>query len=202
MPRRIEAVLFDLLMAVMDSPAVWALAAGDAERGMAWRDAVTARMVRSGRYRPYEELVASEARALHLPPSSVDRLWSAWRVMDPRPDADAIGRLALPYAFVTNCSTILAAEAARRSGLDPSFVLSAEEAGVFKPSPGIYLMACSGIRSAPERTLFVAGAAYDAAGARAAGLSAALVVRRPLRDALDGRIERLRGLDEVHRVIR
>lgn len=202
MAPRVEAVLFDLLMAVMDSPAVWARAAGDAARGLAWRDAVTARMQRSGRYRPYEGLVASTANALELPPTSIDRLRSAWRRMDPRPDADVIGRLTLPYAFVTNCSLALADEAARRSGLEPSFVLSAEEAGLFKPSPGIYLMACSRLRSAPERTLFVAGAAYDAAGARAAGLPAVLVMRRPLRESLDPRIHRLRGLEEVADLIR
>jgi HAD superfamily hydrolase (TIGR01493 family) len=202
MAPRVEAVLFDLLMAVMDSPAVWARAAGEAGRGLAWRDAVTARMVRSGRYRPYEELVASAADALDLPPTSIDRLWSAWPTMDPRPDADVIGRLSLPYAFVTNCSIALAHATADRSGLDPSFVLPAEEAGLYKPSPGIYRMACSRLRAAPERTLFVAGAAYDAAGASAAGLPAALVIRRPLRESLDPRIHRLRGLEELEDLMR
>jgi hypothetical protein len=54
-------VLFDLLMAVMDSLAVWSAAARDPDRGLVWRDALTARMVDSASYTPYEDLVAEAA---------------------------------------------------------------------------------------------------------------------------------------------
>lgn len=194
-----DAVLLDLLMAVMDSPAAWASAAGDPALGMRWRDGVTERMQRTDRYVPYEELVEQAAAELRLPPGAADRLWDAWREMRPRSDASALQDLATPYAFVTNCSRELARIAAARSGLDPEFTLSAEEAGRYKPDPQVYHIACERIGEAPERTLFIAGAAYDAAGARGAGLLVTLVRRRPVLEPLDGRIPVVSSLGEALR---
>jgi 2-haloacid dehalogenase len=174
----VHAILFDLLMAVMNSLAIWSAAAGDQRRGLAWRDVVTRRMAASPTYVPYEELVVGAAAELGLPREAVFELFERWREIDPWPDSAALSRLALPYAFVTNCSKPLARVAAERSGLAPRFVLSAEEAGRYKPDPRIYREACRRLGSRPESTLFVAGAAYDAEGAGAAGLRAVLVARR------------------------
>jgi 2-haloalkanoic acid dehalogenase type II len=196
---RFEAVLFDLLMAVMDSPAAWSEAAGDAERGLRWRDAVTQRMVSSGSYVPYEDLVTEEAARLGLPQDTAAALRTAWRQMRPRPDAPAIASLQVPYAFVTNCSMDLAREAARQSGLNPTFTLSAEEAGRFKPRPEVYRMASERLAIPPARTLFVAGAPYDAEGARAAGLVAALIARRPIQSPVHPDIRRMDSLEDVLR---
>ena len=175
---QVRAVLFDLLMAVMNSPAIWASAAGDERRGMAWRDAATRRMAASPTYVRYEELVVGAAAEVGLAPEAASELFDRWREMDPWPDAAALSRLALPYAFVTNCSKPLARVAADRSQLTPRFVLSAEEAGWHKPDRRIYQEACARLTSPPKSTLFVAGSAYDAEGARAAGLQAVLVARR------------------------
>jgi 2-haloacid dehalogenase len=175
----VRATLFDLLTAVMNSHAIWAAAAGDERRGLAWRDAVTKRIVASATYVPYEQLVADAAVDLGLAVEAVDELFERWQEMDPWPDTAALSQLALPYAFVTNCSTLLARVAATRSQLTPRFVLSAEEAGWYKPDPRIYREACNRLGTAPESTLFVAGSAYDAEGARACGLQAVLVARRP-----------------------
>ena len=57
-------------MAVMDSLTVWTDAAGGRRRGLEWRDAVTARMMASGSYAPYESLVAEAAAA--MPPPGTD----------------------------------------------------------------------------------------------------------------------------------
>jgi 2-haloacid dehalogenase len=176
---RVHAILFDLLMAVMNSLAIWSSAAGDQRRGLAWRDAVTRTMGTSPTYVPYEELVVGTAAELGLPREASYELFKRWRDMDPWPDSAALSRLALPYAFVTNCSQSLARVAADRSQLSPRFVLSAQEAGWYKPDPRIYREACRRLGSPPESTLFVAGSAYDAAGAGAAGLPAVLVPRRP-----------------------
>lgn len=178
-PAAPSGLLLDLLMAVMNSMETWAVAAGDERAGLVWRDAVTARMIASERYVPYERLVADEARAAGLPPSAPDRLTEAWLEMRPWPDAAAVNHVSLPYAVVTNCSARLAKEAASRSGLTPLFVLSAEEVGWFKPHPEAYLQACALMGTAPSRTMFVAGAAYDAIGAERAGLRSRLVLRRP-----------------------
>jgi 2-haloacid dehalogenase len=191
-----QAVLLDLLMAVMNSLETWSAAAGG-ERGIAWRDAVTDRLRAAGGYVAYESLVEEAARDLGLPPTAVQRLREAWGRMRPWPDAAALAGLSLPYAFVTNSSASLARQASERSGLAPQFTLSAEEAGWYKPRTEIYRDACARIGSEPERTRFVAGAAYDAAGAHAAGLSAWLVPRRPLARHLHVGIRRLRSLDEL-----
>ena len=177
-PAPVGAVLVDLLMATMDSMRVWAVAAGGEEAGMAWRDAVTERMVRHGRYSPYRELVRQAADEQGLDEVAPDRLEEAWLGMLPWPDAAALTTIGVPYAFVTNCSADLADVAAQRAGLKPAFTLSAEEAGWYKPRPEIYRLACQRIGSSPADTLFVAGAAYDADGAARAGLRARLVSRR------------------------
>ena len=179
MSDRVHAVLFDLLMAVMNSLAIWSTAASDEWRGLAWRDAVTRRMAAFPTYVPYEELVVGAVAELGLPGEAVTELFERWREMDPWPDSAALSRLALPYAFVTNCSKPLARVAADRSQLTPRFVLSAQEAGWYKPNPRIYQEASRRLGSPPESTLFVAGSAYDAQGASAAGLPALLVARRP-----------------------
>jgi len=175
----VQGVLFDLLMGVMNSLDPWQSAAGDLERGLRWRDAVTARMVAARRYVPYEDLVADAAAELGLSRRAPAKLKDRWSEMDPWPDAAAVSRLSLPYGFVTNTSTALARIAADRSRLQPRFTLSAEEAGWYKPDPAIYEAACQRIGLDPAQTMFVAGSPYDAAGARAAGLHVWLVVRRP-----------------------
>lgn len=193
----LDAVLFDLLMAVMDSPEVWAAAAGDRRRGLAWRDGVSARMIASTRYVPYEELVAAAAAGAGLPPSAPGELRGGWAEMLPWPDAAAVERLSLPYGFVTNCSMELAGVAARRSGLAPTFVLAAQEAGWYKPDARIYREACRRLGSDPATTLFVSGSPYDAEGARAAGLRAWLVVRRNDHAAPHPLIRTAHSLDEI-----
>lgn len=190
-------VLLDLLMATMDSMAAWSTAAGDRSLGLAWRDAVTDRMVEAGEYVPYERLVTDAGAAMGLPPHAPRRLWRAWRRMGPWPDTGAIARLGIPYAFVTNCSAELAVIAAERSGLQPAFTLSAEEAGWFKPRPGIYRLACERMGAEPANVRFVAGAAYDAIGASDAGLRAVLVARRQLDAVLPATIAVAASLDEA-----
>lgn len=175
----VQAVMFDLLSAVMNSLEAWSTAAGEPQRGLEWRDAVTRRITAAQSYVPYEEQVVDAAIEVGLPRQAAADLFKQWREMEPWPDSAALSRLALPYAYVTNCSKELAQVAAERSGLAPRFVLSAEEAGCYKPDRRIYRKACKRLGSPADSTLFVAGSAYDADGARAAGLQSVLVARRP-----------------------
>jgi 2-haloalkanoic acid dehalogenase type II len=184
-------------MATMDSISTWSSAAGDRARGLAWRDAVTERMIEAGRYVPYDQLVMATASELHLPIAASDRLRAAWTEMRPWPDADALEALLYPYAFVTNCSTELAIEAAERSGLEPAFTLSAEEAGWYKPRKQIYWLACERLGVPPAEIRFIAGAPYDALGAAAAGLRTVLVARRPLEHRLPVEIATLTSLEDA-----
>lgn len=183
---RHRVVVADLLMAVMDSPSVWAAAAGDRAAGLAWRDAVTDRMAASDRYQRYETLVAEAAARLGLPTRATGALWDGWHRMAPWPDAPALATLGRPLAFVSNASSRLAEIAADRSGLAPRLVLSAEEAGAFKPAPVVYETACRRLGVRTDEVLYVAGAPYDAAGAHAVGFATALVLRRPGLPGVDG----------------
>ena len=192
----VAGVLLDLLMAVMNSLEVWSAAAGGRGRGLAWRDAVTARMIAAPLYVPYEDLVRTAAVDLGLPNAAVSDLFDRWPTMTPWPDAAVLSRLTVPYAFVTNCSAELATAAVDRSGLDPAFTLSAEEAGCYKPNARIYQLACLRLGTTPARTLFVAGAPYDGVGARNAGLNVAIVNRRPDRP-MPPKIEIVESLAEI-----
>jgi 2-haloacid dehalogenase len=197
MSGRPSAILLDLLMATMDSMRTWSSVAGDRARGLAWRDAVTERMVIAAHYVPYEGLVEAAAAELQLPPDAPDRLLSAWKRMRRWPDADALDRLDVPYAFVTNCSSELAAAAVERSRLRPAFTLSAEEAGCYKPHPEIYRRACMRMEAEVDQTRYVAGAAYDARGASNFGLRAFLVARRVAQEQLPGAVTVVASLAEA-----
>jgi 2-haloacid dehalogenase len=175
----VDALLLDLLSAVMNSAAIWSEAAGDERAGLAWKDAATKRIVSAPAYVPYEDQVIAATADAGLPREAAAELFAHWPKMEPWPDSAELVRLELPYAFVTNCSRTLARVAADRARLAPRFVLSAEEAGWYKPDHRIYQEACRRLPSSPASTLFVAGSAYDADGARAAGLPSVLVTRRP-----------------------
>lgn len=197
MRSRVDGVLLDLLMGVMNSLETWTAAAGGSTRGLEWRDAVTARMVAAGAYTPYEDLLTDAASELNLHPNALTDLVDRWADMDPWPDAAAIQRLTVPYGFVTNCSMTLARIAAERSGLAPSLVLSAQEAGWFKPDARVYLEACRRLGTAPDRTAFIAGSPHDADGASAAGLPTWLVRRRADQPASVASVSVAGSLDEL-----
>jgi len=190
-------VLLDLLMATMDSMSTWSSAAGDRERGMAWRDAVTRRMIVAGRYVAYDDLVIAAAGELHLPPDAPDRLRDAWTDMERWPDAESLESVDVPYAFVTNSSRKLARVAVDQSRLRPVFTLSAEEAGWYKPHPEIYRLACDRLGIDARETRFVAGAPYDARGAARAGLRSVLVARRPVESPFPDEIPVVSSLEEA-----
>jgi HAD superfamily hydrolase (TIGR01493 family) len=175
----VDGILIDLLMAVMDSVAVWVTAAGERNRGLEWRDAVTSLMRQTTAYVPYDGLVEDAAADLGLPSTAPANLITRWAGMERFPDATALDGIEIPYGFVTNTSERLADLASHRARLAPRFTLSAEEAGVFKPNRAIYEEACRRLATSPSRTLFVAGSPYDADGAHAAGLRTVLLARRP-----------------------
>jgi hypothetical protein len=69
MNRRYDAVLFDLLTALLDSWSLWNTVAGDADSGHRWRMAYLRITYAAGHYRPYEQLVGDAAQAVGLPGS-------------------------------------------------------------------------------------------------------------------------------------
>ncbi len=173
--RRFDGVLFDLLTALLDSWTLWNAVAGDAEAGGRWRAEYLRRTYRAGAYRPYEGLMAEAAEATGLPRGVAATLASRYAELQPWPDVrDTLGRLAaggLRLGVVTNCSEVLGRIAARCAGINFDVLVTAERAGFYKPDPHGYRLALDELGTSPERTLFVAGSAYDLVGTAAVGLA-------------------------------
>lgn len=173
MVRRYDAVLFDLLTALVDSWTLWNSVAGDRGDGKRWRRAYLGNTYAAGRYRPYETLVAEAAEEVGLPRSLADDLATAYGLLQPWPEAPAVLNAltgVVPLGIVTNCSEKLGRIAASRIGVEFAAIVTAESAGFYKPHPRPYQMALDLLRVAPERCLFVAGSPYDLFGTAKLGL--------------------------------
>jgi 2-haloacid dehalogenase len=59
--RDYDAVVFDLLTALIDSWTLWSRAAGSAEDGLRWRREYLALTYAAGPYRPYADIVRQTA---------------------------------------------------------------------------------------------------------------------------------------------
>ena len=173
MSRPYDAVIFDLLSALLDSWSLWDDVAGDSKLGRQWRTRCLEAAGRTESYIPYLALVAESAKAVGLGRSHADSLSSRWSELTPWPEAAEIvaefsstGKIGV----ITNCSEALGVRAANRIGVRFDMVLTAERAGYYKPDKRAYQVAISEIAAAPERILYVAGSPYDVHGAAAAGM--------------------------------
>jgi 2-haloacid dehalogenase len=174
MTRCYEAVLFDLLTGLLDSWTLWNAVAGSEEAGRRWRAAYLAVTYRTGRYQPYEELVARAAESVGLPRRFADELAAGYGNIEPWPDAgDVLGKLheaGMPFGVVTNCSEALGRLAAGRIPVPFSVIVTAERAGYYKPDTRPYRLALHELGVAAENCLFVAGSAYDLFGTARVGM--------------------------------
>jgi len=171
---RFDAVLFDLLTALLDSWALWNEIAGSAETGRKWRAEYLRRTYQSGHYRPYETLVAEAAAAIGLDEGPARALAARYGELKPWPEVheilSALRRDGAALGIVTNCSDELGAKAVACTGIQFDVVVTAERAGHYKPDPRPYEMALDELHVTPSRCLFVAGSAYDLFGASRLGL--------------------------------
>jgi 2-haloalkanoic acid dehalogenase type II len=174
--RRFDAVLFDLLTALLDSWTLWNDIAGSEDSGRKWRSAYLRRTYETGAYRSYEALVAEAATEVGLPPNLAAQLAARYGELKPWPEVGevlgALRREGVALGVVTNCSEKLAAKAVACTGIDFDVVVTAERAGYYKPDPRPYKMALDELNVAPGRCLFVAGSAYDLFGTSKLGLPA------------------------------
>ena len=168
-----RAVLFDLLTALLDSWAVWNAAAGSESQGRAWRAEYLRLTYGCGAYQPYEGLVRAAAATVGLPANAADTLEAQWCELPVWSGvADALASLQgrARLAVVTNCSVRLGRLAAARLDIDWDCVMTAEEAGFYKPDPHPYRLALERLAVLPHAAAFVAGSAYDLVGTTAVGL--------------------------------
>ncbi|HEY1431302.1 MAG TPA: HAD-IA family hydrolase [Stellaceae bacterium] len=172
--RRYDAVLFDLLTALLDSWTLWNEIAGNTEEGRKWRAAYLRRTYEAGAYRPYETLVAEAAAEVGLSPTLAEHLAARYGELEPWPEVgEVLGSLhreGLALGIVTNCSEKFAAKAVLCTGVAFDVVATAERAGSYKPEPRPYRMALDELGVAVDRCLFVAGSAYDLFGTSRVGL--------------------------------
>jgi 2-haloalkanoic acid dehalogenase type II len=174
--RKYDAILFDLLTALLDSWTLWNIVAGSPEHGRKWRPAYLRRTYETGAYRPYEALAAEAAAEVGLSPILAAQLAARYGELEPWPEVrevlGALRREKVALGVVTNCSEELAAKAVACTGIDFDVVVTAERAGYYKPDPRPYEMALRELSVAPGRCLFVAGSAYDLFGTSKVGLPA------------------------------
>jgi 2-haloacid dehalogenase len=173
MPPRFQAVVFDLLSALIDSWTLWAWVAGDEQAGARWRRTCLELIYASGRYRPYEDIVAEAARSAELDPGLAGVLIARWDELAPWPEAPTVLRdLAADHRLgvVTNCSEPLARRAGDRLGVPFDVLVSAEAAGFYKPRREAYQRVLDELGVEQSDVLYVAGSAGDVPGAAAAGM--------------------------------
>jgi 2-haloacid dehalogenase len=171
---KFDAVLLDLLTALLDSWALWNVVAASPEDGRKWRAAYLRRTYETGAYRPYETLVAEAAAEVGLSPTLAAQLAFRYSELKPwlevREVLGALRRAGVALGVVTNCSEKLAAKAIACIGIEFDVAVTAERAGFYKPDPRPYQMAMRELGAAPSRCLFVAGSAYDLFGTSKVGL--------------------------------
>jgi 2-haloacid dehalogenase len=174
MNRRYDAVLFDLLTALLDSWSLWNAVAGGDEPGRRWRAEYLRITYQTGAYRPYEDLVAEAAEAVGLRGDLADALDARYAELRPWPGVPetllALEAANVPMGIVTNCSERLGRIASGCVGVGFDVIVTAERAGFYKPDPRPYHLALSELGVEPARCLFVAGSAYDLVGTARVGM--------------------------------
>lgn len=168
-----DAVVFDLLTALIDSWTLWNSVAGSEEKGLVWRRRYLEITYGCGAYRPYETLVREAAIQAGFPAHLGDDLERRWGELRPWDEvASVLTNLSahVPLAVATNCSDRLGQAAADLTGQRFAAVVTAESVGVYKPRPEVYRAVLARLGTDPARTLFVAGSASDVPGAKGVGM--------------------------------
>jgi 2-haloacid dehalogenase len=141
-----------------------------------------------GAYLPYREVLARSIRGIaddygvDVTDDAVDRFSASVGDWPPFPDStDALRRLAARFrlAVITNCDDDLFARSNERLGVRFDWVVTAERARSYKPSPRHFELAFDMIGVPRDRILHVAQSLYhDHVPAKALGLATVWIDRR------------------------
>ena len=186
-----QAVMFDLLTALLNSWSLWNKVAGSEEVGFDWRQKYLQLTYRAGPYRSYEGIIKQAAHEAGVPESRAAELIQRWGELEPWPEAPQVVHAVLekvPVAVATNASIALANIAVACLGVAIPTVVTAEEAGYYKPQPQPYRLALDRLQCSAASVLFVAGSAADVPGASAVGMPVLWHNRRRL-SPVDGQVQ-------------
>jgi len=168
-----RAVLFDLLTALLDSWTLWNESAGSNAAGRNWRAEYLRLTYGCGAYVPYEDLLRQAASNVGLgasAPAALEGNWESLRPWEGAMEAIQALRAHCRLAVVTNCSSRLGKLAARRLKVDWDAVVTAQDAGFYKPHPHPYELALAQLQVPARASAFVAGSGYDMFGTSRVGL--------------------------------
>jgi FMN phosphatase YigB (HAD superfamily) len=118
-PARYDAVVFDLLTALLNSWKLWNAVAGSDAAGLRWRRKYLELTYGAGAYRPYEQIIEEAARLADIPAGTAEALLERWPGLEPWPEAPSVlAKLAgrVPLAVATNSSDRLAEFAVAATG--------------------------------------------------------------------------------------
>jgi 2-haloacid dehalogenase len=186
----IEQVLFDLNGTLFD-PAAMAEPLGNGSEGLVEEilgDAVLLGMVETltGSYRDFSELLragASRRLALRGQDDRVDAVLAGAQEMRPYPDARAaietLRDAAIGAGVLTNSSTDAARSLVANGDLPPlAPIVGTDQVQTFKPDRRIYERGVEAAGRRPDEVVLITAHAWDAIGAKRAGLRAAWLWRR------------------------
>ena len=168
-----QAVMIDLLTALLNSWSLWSKVAGSDQAGLKWRKRYLTLTYQAGPYRPYEDIIKEAAKDVGMPYERANELIRRWGEVEPWPETKRVLRELIekvPVAVVTNSSTALAEVAVSCTGISIPIVITAEKAGYYKPNPQPYQMALERLRCKAKHVIFVAGSSSDVPGAMGVGM--------------------------------
>lgn len=172
-PHYPKIVMFDLLTALPNSRTLWNRCAGSEKAGRAWRAEYLLLTYECGQYVSYESLLEQAAQHVGLPETALQTLEANWLGLTPWSGAFAALQQLQPHcklAVVTNCSALLGHQAASILPVNWDAVVTAEEAGAYKPDLIADRFAVDKLGVSAADAAFVEGSSYDLFGTRAVGL--------------------------------
>ena len=142
--------------------------------GFGWRREYLRLTYEAGRYRSYEGIIREAAECVGVSKAHADALIDRWSELTPWAEAPGVVRALLDRGIVvgvaTNSSIALATIAIGAVGVSIPVVVTAEEAGYYKPHPRPYRLALERLACDANDVLFVAGSASDVPGAAGVGM--------------------------------
>src|SRR5919204_1998038 len=99
-----QAVMFDLLTALLDSWSLWNKVAGSERSGFDWRQRYLQLTYQTGPYRSYEGIIKEAAHEVGVPCGRADELIERWGELEAWPETRQVVRALLekvPVAIAT-----------------------------------------------------------------------------------------------------